>query len=163
MLQDVFLFKGNIRDNIALGDSEINDERINTALEQVGAAEIVRRLGGLDGVLEERGGNLSAGERQLLAFARVMAYDPAVLLLDEATSNVDSFAEARIQDAITRAMVGRTTLVVAHRLSTIQQVDRIAVLHQGQLAEIGAHSELLAGDGLYRRLYETYFAAGDQG
>jgi ATP-binding cassette subfamily B protein len=161
VLQDVFLFMGSIRSNITLGDPEIDDDTVWAALEQVGAAEIVRRLGGLDAELSERGGNLSAGERQLLAFARVMAYDPAILLLDEATSNVDTFAEQRIQEAIATAMEGRTTLVVAHRLSTIQQVDRVAVLHQGRLEELGTHRELIASGGLYRRLYETYFAAGD--
>ncbi len=159
VLQDVFLFMGSVRDNVTLSDASIPDERVWEALEQVGAADMVKRLGGLDAELTERGGNLSAGERQLLAFARVMAYDPAILLLDEATSNVDTFAEARIQEAIATAMEGRTTLVVAHRLSTIQQVDRIAVLHQGKLAEIGTHGELIARQGLYRRLYETYFAA----
>lgn len=161
VLQDVFLFMGSVRDNIALGDADISDEQVQAALDAVGAAGIVERLGGLDAPLAERGGNLSAGERQLLAFARVMAYDPAVLLLDEATSNVDSFAERHVQEAIGKAMEGRTTLVVAHRLSTIQQVDRVAVLHQGRLAEIGTHMELMASGGLYRKLYETYFAATD--
>jgi len=161
VLQDVFLFMGSVGDNITLGDPGISDEQVVAALDAVGARAIVDRLGGLDAKLTERGGNLSAGERQLLAFARVMAYDPAVLLLDEATSNVDSFAERRIQEAIERAMDGRTTLVVAHRLSTIQKVDRIAVMHQGRLAEIGTHRELMAAGGLYRKLYETYFAATD--
>lgn len=159
VLQDVFLFSGSVRANVTLDDPGISDERVWRALAQVGADGIAKRLGGLDAELRERGSNLSAGERQLLAFARVMAYDPAVLLLDEATSNVDSFAEQRIQDAIATAMAGRTTLVVAHRLSTIQQVDRIAVLHKGRLAEIGTHAELLAAGGIYRKLYETYFAA----
>ncbi len=159
VLQDVFLFSGSVRDNVTLGDPAIDDERVWEALRQVGADGIAERLGGLDAELRERGSNLSAGERQLLAFARVMAYDPAILLLDEATSNVDSFAEQRVRDAIAIAMAGRTTLVVAHRLSTIQQVDRIAVLHKGRLAEIGTHGELLEAGGLYRKLYETYFAA----
>ncbi len=121
----------------------------------------MEKLGGLDAVLKERGSNLSAGERQLLAFARVLVYDPRILLLDEATSNVDTFSEETLQEAVHTAMEGRTTLVVAHRLSTIQEVDRIAVMHQGKLAEIGTHAELLARDGIYRKLYETYFAAGD--
>ena len=161
VLQDVFLFMGSVRDNLTLGDVGIADEALWTALERVGGADIVRRLGGLDAVLKERGGNLSAGERQLLAFARVLVYDPRILLLDEATSNVDTFSEATLQEAVHTAMEGRTTLVVAHRLSTIQEVDRIAVMHQGRLAEIGTHAELLAADGIYRKLYETYFAAGD--
>ena len=161
VLQDVFLFMGSVRDNLCLGDTSIDDETLWVALDRVGAADIVRRLGGLDAELLERGGNLSAGERQLLAFARVLAYDPRILLLDEATSNVDTFSEETLQEAVHTAMEGRTTLVVAHRLSTIQEVDRIAVLHRGQLAEIGTHRELLAAGGIYRTLYETYFAAGD--
>jgi ATP-binding cassette subfamily B protein len=161
VLQDVFLFEGSVRDNISLGDPRIDDAAVRRAVIQVGAEELVTRLGGLEGRLAERGGNVSAGERQLLAFARVLAYEPAVLLLDEATSNVDTFSEERIQSAIATAMSGRTTLVVAHRLSTIQQVDRIAVLHRGKVAEIGSHSDLMAKDGgLYRRLYESYYAAG---
>ncbi len=161
VLQDVFLFRGTIRDNLALGDSNLSDEQLAEALQLVGAESILARLGGLDGVLGERGGNLSAGERQLIAFARVMAHEPSVLVLDEATSNVDTFSEERIQQAIAVALKGRTALVVAHRLSTIQEVDRIAVLHRGRLAEIGTHDELLKEDGLYRRLHEQYFAGAD--
>ena len=159
VLQDVFLFMGSVRENLCLGDTSIGDDVLWEALERVGGAAIVRRLGGLDAELRERGRNLSAGERQLLAFARVLAYDPRVLLLDEATSNVDTFSEETLQEAVHTAMEGRTTLVVAHRLSTIQEVDRIAVLHHGQLAEIGTHRELLDAGGIYRTLYETYFAA----
>ena len=160
VLQDVFLFMGTIRDNLALGE-DVDDDRLWAAVDQVGGRALVERLGGLGGELAERGRNLSAGERQLLAFARVMVYDPQVLLLDEATSNVDTFSEEVIQDAIRTAMSGRTTLVVAHRLSTIQEVDRIAVMHRGQLAEMGTHAELIRCDGLYRKLYETYFASGE--
>lgn len=163
VLQDVFLFAGTVRDNIGLESPDASDEAIWRALDQVGARRVVERLGGLDARIGERGDRLSAGERQLLAFARVLVYDPAVLLLDEATSNVDTFSEERIQAAIESAMVGRTTVVVAHRLSTIQKVDRIAVLRGGQLAEIGSHSELLSADGLYRKLYETYFAGKSAG
>ena len=162
VLQEVFLFQGTVRENVGLGDPGVDDATLWTALERVGARGLVERLGGLDSDVGERGSLLSAGERQLLAFARVLAYDPAVLLLDEATSNVDTFAEERIQAAIETAMEGRTTVVVAHRLSTIQQVDRIAVLNRGQLAELGRHEELLAQEGIYRKLYDTYFAAGSR-
>jgi len=157
--QDVFLFMGSVRENVTLGDSSLRDEDVWRALDAVGAAELVRREGGLDARLSERGGNLSSGERQLIAFARVMAFDPAILVLDEATSSLDTFSEERVQAAIATAMVGRTSIVVAHRLSTIQAVDRIAVLQAGVVAEQGSHQELLAQDGLYRRLYETYFQA----
>ena len=160
VLQDVFLFRESVRDNLAMGEGA-TDEQLWRLLERVGAASLVRRLGGLDAMLSERGGNVSAGERQLLAFARVLAYDPTVLLLDEATSNVDSFSEAIIQEAISTSMQGRTTIVVAHRLSTIQQVDRILVLNQGQVAEQGSHADLMAQEGLYRRFYDNYFAASE--
>ncbi|MEE2828354.1 MAG: ABC transporter ATP-binding protein [Myxococcota bacterium] len=161
VLQEVFLFTGTVRENVGLGDPRIDDERILAALAAVDASEFVDRLGGLDGRISEGGSSLSAGERQLLAFARVMAYNPSILLLDEASSNVDTFAEERIQAAIQTAMHRRTTVVVAHRLSTIQQVDRIAVLHQGQVAELGSHAELFAINGVYRKFYDTYFAVAE--
>jgi ATP-binding cassette subfamily B protein len=157
--QEVFLFMGTVRENVGLGAPGVEDEAIWTALRRVGADDVVRRLGGLDAVLLERGGNLSAGERQLLAFARVLVANPRILVLDEATANVDSFAEERVQHAVAETMAGRTTLVVAHRLSTIQQVDRIAVVDDGRIAELGTHQELLALGGLYRRLYEGYWGA----
>ena len=160
VLQDVFLFRGTVRDNLAMAEG-CSDEDLWAVLDRVGAADLVRRIGGLDAMLSERGGNISAGERQLLAFARVLVYDPAVLLLDEATSNVDSFSELKVQEAISTSMEGRTTIVVAHRLSTIQQVDRILVLSGGQVAEDGSHSDLMERGGLYRRFYDNYFAASD--
>jgi len=158
VLQDVMLFKGSIRENLTLGVPGVDDAVLWTALERVGARAVVARLGGLDAELTERGRNLSAGERQLVAFARVLVYDPRVLVLDEATSNVDTFAEERIQHAVAEAMEGRTSIVVAHRLSTIQQVDRIVVLKGGRVAEEGTHAELMELGGLYRRLYENYYS-----
>lgn len=161
VLQHVVLFKGSVRMNLCLGDEAIDDERLWGALQHVGAATLVERIGGLDAELSEGGRNLSAGERQLLAFARVLVYDPRVLVLDEATSNVDTFSEEVIQTAVSEAMKGRTAIVVAHRLSTIQEVDRIVVLVGGRVAEQGSHSELMEQNGLYRRLYENYYSARD--
>lgn len=159
VLQDVFLFSQSVEYNVKLGSEEIGDEAVGRALAAVGAGPLVRRLpGGRGQRLGERGAGLSVGERQLLSFARALAFDPAVLVLDEATSSVDSEIEARIQEATDRLMEGRTCLVVAHRLSTIQGADRILVMHQGRLVEEGAHEELLAAGGLYRRLYELQFA-----
>lgn len=161
--QEVFLFMGTVRDNLTLSDPTIDESRVIAALERVGATPAVERLGGLDAELRERGSNLSAGERQLLAFARVLCIDPPVLVLDEATAHVDSFMEARIQRAMAETMAGRTTLVVAHRLSTIQQADRIAVLSDGRVAECGSPAELLALGGFYARLHAGYFGAGSAG
>ena len=159
VLQDVFLFSQSVEYNVKLGSEEIGDEAVGRALAAVGAGPLVRRLpGGRGQRLGERGAGLSVGERQLLSFARALAFDPAVLVLDEATSSVDSEIEARIQEATDRLMEGRTCLVVAHRLSTIQGADRILVMHQGRLVEEGAHEELLAAGGLYRRLHELQFA-----
>lgn len=159
VLQDVFLFSQSVEYNVKLGSEEIGEEAVGRALAAVGAEPLVRRLpGGRGQQLGERGAGLSVGERQLLSFARALAFDPAVLVLDEATSSVDSEIEARIQEATDRLMEGRTCLVVAHRLSTIQGADRILVMHQGRLVEEGAHEELLAAGGLYRRLHELQFA-----
>ena len=160
VLQQVVLFMGSVRENLTLGDASVADETLWTALDRVGARAIVERLGGLDADLLEGGRNLSAGERQLLAFARVLVYDPAVLVLDEATSNIDTFSEERLQHAVSQAMQGRTAIVVAHRLSTIQQVDRIVVLKGGRVAEQGSHTELMEAGGLYRTLFENYYSGG---
>ena len=158
VLQDVFLFAGSVADNIGLGSGEIGAARIRRAAREVHALEFIERLpGGFDSKLRERGGGLSVGQKQLIAFARALAFDPRILILDEATSSVDTETERLIQMALDRLLAGRTSLVIAHRLSTIQRADRILVLHQGKLREQGTHQELLARDGLYRRLYELQY------
>ena len=152
--QDIFLFTGDVRSNIALA-TPMTDEAILAVARRVGAERTIQRLpGGLEQRLGERGQSLSVGERQLLAFARALAADPAILVLDEATSSVDALAEAQIQAAIAELMRGRTSIVVAHRLSTIQHSDEILVLHHGRVEERGTHRELLAKGGLYSKLYE---------
>lgn len=151
--QDLFLFSGNIMRNLTL-DASVPPERAREAARRVGADRFVERLGaGYEHVLTERGKNLSVGERQLLSFARALALDPKILVLDEATSSVDAEAEAQIQRAIAELMAGRTSLVVAHRLSTILHADEILVFHHGEIRERGTHRELLARRGLYERLY----------
>ncbi|CAN5609521.1 ABC transporter ATP-binding protein [soil metagenome] len=158
VLQDVFLFSRDIRYNIRLGRADISDARVHDAAQQVGADALIRRLpGGYDEPLGERGASLSVGERQLLSFARALAFDPQVLILDEATSSVDSALEQRIDDALATLMCGRTSLVIAHRLSTVQTADRIIVLHHGVLREQCTHHELLQRGGLYTRLYQLQF------
>ena len=159
VLQDVFLFSQSVGYNIRLGSEMISDERLRAAAAEVGASPFVDRLpDGYDQALGERGSTLSVGERQLISFARALAFDPKILILDEATSSVDSELEEKIEAATTRLMEGRTSLVIAHRLSTVQGADRILVLHHGQLVEEGTHEELLEHGGLYARLYELQFA-----
>lgn len=159
VLQDVFLFSRSVEYNVGLGSKEIGSEVVSRSLAAVGASPFVRQLpAGSAQELGERGAGLSVGERQLLSFARALAFDPAILVLDEATSSVDSEIEARIQEATDRLMEGRTCLVVAHRLSTIQGADRILVMHRGRLVEEGTHGQLLAVGGLYSRLHELQFA-----
>ena len=152
--QDLFLFTGDILHNLTLG-APISREAARAAAERVGADRFIQRLPtGYEHRLGERGRNLSVGERQLLSFARALALDPRILVLDEATSSVDAEAEAQIQRAIAELMSGRTSLVVAHRLSTILHADEILVLHHGEVRERGTHRELLAQGGLYERLYQ---------
>ncbi|MEZ4588045.1 MAG: ABC transporter ATP-binding protein [Gemmatimonadales bacterium] len=156
--QDLFLFTGDLMRNLAL-DPTTTEADVRRAAERVGVAEFVESLpGGYGHVLTERGRNVSVGERQLLSFARALARDPAILLLDEATSSVDSATEVVIQNGIAELMAGRTAIVVAHRLSTIQTADQILVMHRGRIAERGTHRALLARDGVYRRL--SALAAG---
>lgn len=158
VLQDVFLFSRDIAYNIRLGDDTIDDARVIAAAERVGADAMIQRLPHRYAEpLGERGASLSVGERQLLSFARALAFDPLVLVLDEATSSVDSALEARIEQALDTLMHGRTSIVIAHRLSTVQNADRILVLHHGELREHGTHAELLERGGLYARLYELQF------
>ena len=160
VLQDVFLFSRDVAYNIRFGRADIDDRALRAAAESVGAGDFIHRLPeSFATPLGERGITLSVGQRQLLSFARALAFDPLVLILDEATSSVDSALEARIENAVETLMKGRTALVIAHRLSTVQTADRILVLHHGELREQGTHAELLALGGLYSRLHELQFAA----
>jgi ATP-binding cassette subfamily B protein len=160
VLQDVFLFSEEIATNIRMGREELSLERVVQAAERIGADSFIRRLpAGYEQRLGERGSSISVGERQLVSFVRALVFDPLVLVLDEATSSVDSELEARIENALAELMKGRSTLVVAHRLSTIQEADQILVLHRGEIRERGTHLELLKLGGLYARLYELQFAS----
>jgi ATP-binding cassette subfamily B protein len=157
VLQDPFLFAGSIRHNICLGDPHAAG-RVEEAARTVGAHRFIERLAkGYDEEVREKGVNLSAGERQLISFARAVAFQPEILVLDEATASVDSESERLIQEGLAALTAGRTTLVVAHRLSTIRDADRIVVIHRGEKAEEGSHEELLARQGLYSRLYQLQF------
>jgi len=158
VLQDVFLFSGTISDNISLGSPEVSRELIELCSAHVNAAGFIESLPGkYDYNVGERGCNLSTGQRQLLAFARALAHSPQILVLDEATSSVDTATEALIQDAIVKLMEGRTSIVIAHRLSTVQHADRIVVMHHGEIREVGTHQELLALRGLYYTLYRLQY------
>lgn len=159
VLQDVFLFSGSIENNIRLGNKAIDRDRVEWAAREVHADEFVQKIEGTyESLVRERGAGLSVGQKQLISFARALAFDPTILILDEATSSIDTETEQMIQQAVTRVMTGRTSLVVAHRLSTIQKCDRIIVLHHGELRESGTHNELLAMRGLYWRLYQLQYS-----
>ncbi|PIU45831.1 MAG: antibiotic ABC transporter ATP-binding protein [Ignavibacteriales bacterium CG07_land_8_20_14_0_80_59_12] len=158
VMQDVFLFSGDIGFNISLGDGGIDESRIRRASEMVGVHEFIASLErGYTQPVGERGSSLSTGQKQLVSFARALAHNPSILILDEATSSVDTETELRIQCAIETLLQGRTSIVVAHRLSTIQHVDRIIVLHKGEIREMGTHQELLALNGIYRKLYDLQY------
>jgi ATP-binding cassette subfamily B protein len=163
VLQDVFLFSGTVASNLTLDRADIPRETAVAAAQAVHADPFIRGLPrAYDEPVRERGNNLSVGQRQLLSFARALAYAPSILVLDEATSSVDSETELLIQDALRRLLAGRTSLVVAHRLSTIEDADRILVLHAGELREAGTHAELLQRRGLYYKLYQLQYAARER-
>ncbi len=164
VMQDVFLFSGDIRRNITLGEETITDSQLQDACTLVNADRFIERLpAGFDSPVAERGVTFSAGERQLLSFARAVVREPAIIVLDEATSSVDTETERIIQQGLFRLMEGRTSIIVAHRLSTIKHVDRIIVLHHGEIREVGSHQELLAHDGIYRKLYELQYKSQENG
>lgn len=162
VLQDVFLFSGDIKGNIRLYNKDITDEKIKEISRYVNAHHFICKLPkGYDEPVVERGATLSAGQRQLLSFARALVFDPGILILDEATSNIDTETELLIQDAINKIIKGRTTLIVAHRLSTIQHADKIIVMSKGEIKEMGRHQELLANQGMYYDLYTLQYSEGN--
>lgn len=155
MQQDVFIFEGDVEYNIRLHDENITDEDVRAAAEYVNASRFIEKLpNGYKEPVTERGATFSAGERQLLSFARTLAHKPSILVMDEATANIDTETELLIQEALEKLMEGRTTIMVAHRLSTIQHADCIMVMHKGKIREQGTHQELLAQEGIYKKLYE---------
>ncbi len=158
VLQDPFLFSGTIAENIRLGSRWISSERMEAAADEVNAGDFIRALPlGFDEPLRERGNGLSTGQKQLINFARALAHDPRILVLDEATSSVDTETEMRVRSALERMVQGRTSVVIAHRLSTVQQADLILVMHRGQLREMGTHQELLSHRGIYWKLYQLQY------
>jgi ATP-binding cassette subfamily B protein len=158
VLQDPFLFSGTIGGNIRLGTARIRDEDVEQAAEDVNLADFVRALPkGFDEEVRERGSTLSTGQKQLISFARALAHEPKILILDEATSSVDTETEFRVRDALNRMVEGRTSLIIAHRLSTVQRADKIIVMHKGQVREMGTHQQLLAQRGIYFKLYQLQY------
>jgi ATP-binding cassette subfamily B multidrug efflux pump len=158
VLQDPFLFSGTIGGNIRLGTKRIQDADVEQAAEDVNLADFIRALPkGFDEEVRERGSTLSTGQKQLISFARALAHEPKILVLDEATSSVDTETEFRVRDALNRMVEGRTSLIIAHRLSTVQRADKIIVMHKGQVREMGTHQELLAQRGIYFKLYQLQY------
>ena len=162
VLQEPYLFTGTVTENIRYSSHWATDEDVINAARAVGAHEFIEAMPhGYDSMLEERGSNLSLGQRQLLSFARALAADAKILVLDEATANIDSYTELQIQKALQRLLEGRTGLVIAHRLATIRNADRIVVLQQGRKIEEGDHDALMAENGLYAKLYDLNYASFD--
>jgi ATP-binding cassette subfamily B multidrug efflux pump len=158
VLQDPFLFSGTIGGNIRLGTKRIQDADVEQAAEDVNLADFIRALPkGFDEEVRERGSTLSTGQKQLISFARALAHEPKILILDEATSSVDTETEFRVRDALNRMVEGRTSLIIAHRLSTVQRADKIIVMHKGQVREMGTHQQLLAQRGIYFKLYQLQY------
>ena len=158
VLQDPFLFTGTIGGNIRLGTERIQDEHVEKAAEDVNLGDFVRGLpNGFKEEVRERGSTLSTGQKQLISFARALAHEPKILILDEATSSVDTETEFKVRDALGRMVEGRTSLIIAHRLSTVQRADKIIVMHKGQVREMGTHQELLAHRGVYFKLYQLQY------
>ncbi len=158
--QEPFLFAGAVRDNVAFARPDATDSELQDALEAVGITELVNRIGGLDAAVHERGASLSAGERQLLALARAFVARPRVLILDEATSNLDLRSEATVERALDALLGGRTAVIIAHRLATARRADRIAVIHDGTIAELGSHEQLVAEGGRYKAMYDAWIQHG---
>jgi ATP-binding cassette subfamily B protein len=158
VLQDPFLFTGTVGGNIRLGTQRIKDAHVEKAAEDVNLADFIRALpNGFNEEVRERGSTLSTGQKQLISFARALAHEPRILILDEATSSVDTETEFRVRDALSRMVQGRTSLIIAHRLSTVQRADKIIVMHKGQVREMGTHQQLLAQRGIYFKLYQLQY------
>jgi ATP-binding cassette subfamily B multidrug efflux pump len=158
VLQDPFLFTGTIESNIKMGTSRITDAEVIQAAADVNLTDFIKTLpNGFKEEVKERGSTLSTGQKQLISFARALAHDPEILILDEATSSVDTETEFRVREALNRMVEGRTSVVIAHRLSTVQRADNIIVMHKGQVREMGTHQELLANRGIYYKLYQLQY------
>jgi len=158
VLQDPFLFTGTVEENIRLGSSWIADESVEKAAEEVNVADFIRSLpDGFKSKVRERGSTMSTGQKQLISFARALAHNPKILILDEATSSVDTETEFRVREALTKMVEGRTSLIIAHRLSTVQRADKIVVMHKSKVREMGTHQQLLAQRGIYYKLYQLQY------